>query len=698
MYKNTTNYLIFTILIFSSITFGQSANELIPQNEPFFIQSAINYHKNPGGFWDIPGGEENIREKAPIKVWELSDKKQDRRYVISPSSKSGYVHIQIDGVAGYIDVEGGKNNNGTPIQIYKPNNSSSQNFKFSYVGNGRFKIFNENGKVITLANRSSQNGSQVQMWDDQNGDWTEWCLISTKTNKTLTLENKITTQGEDMSGIGTFYVQSAISYGKDSKGFWDVPGTANAVNGSNIQAYSLSDLLPDRQFNLIKSSSNLSYYQIAISNNNNMLLSVQADKTDNGTNVCAWEKNDSPAKNFYFKHLGGGRFKIYNQNGKIITLANRSDDDGSNVLMWDDQDGEWAEWYLIDVNTNLPFNPSEQGVAGIQDMRVMNVSCTNEQQLIDNIDATYQKVLSVEGKTMQVNDKVKDANSTIGTAYSLTNNFAKLNDDVNSTHAAISAFTNIPVIGTAVTVLSTSLNLAKKQLNGANTALSAIKGPVINQANVNIFSSKKSMVGFTSSINKLKSDLFALKGKLIQSQNKTGSDALFAQLNSKLTEISAALDNADKNLVEMEKTSKSVDKLKGPVSKVDGGVKNFEKAFRQTDKVADEINDVLGKRFKKEVMKVKINISLRDVLEGGKVGKVFKKYASDWAEKLMKPIINKLNIKIPTVPGVDEFKNGLNETADLTKKMKQNSDELELLIQQFNKSNSEIKIAGGTLS
>jgi hypothetical protein len=121
-------YLVFIVLmLYVSIT-GQSINDLIPKNESFFIQSAQEYGRSNKGFWDIPGGEDKIKEGADIQVYELSDKAKDRRYMIENSPKAGFVRIHIEGVAGYLDISSKKNNNGQNYLV--SNNDWNQNYSF----------------------------------------------------------------------------------------------------------------------------------------------------------------------------------------------------------------------------------------------------------------------------------------------------------------------------------------------------------------------------------------------------------------------------------------------------------------------------------------------------------------------------------------------------------------------------------------
>ncbi len=159
-----------------------------------------------------------------------------------------------------------------------------------------------------------------------------------------------------------FYIQSAMNYGKNYGGYWDLPGVyqpSRAINkGANIQVWNL-DAHHDRQFTLVKSNLK-GYYEIQVGYTTNSRVDIQGRGTGNGTSVKIWDKNGQNNQKFLFQHLGNGRFKIYDRNsGKAICLAGRKNANGTNVHIWDDHNGPWMEWYLIDVETKKAYEPSQ---------------------------------------------------------------------------------------------------------------------------------------------------------------------------------------------------------------------------------------------------------------------------------------------------------------------------------------------------
>ncbi|MCC6549340.1 MAG: RICIN domain-containing protein [Ignavibacteriaceae bacterium] len=671
------------ILIFFSVVLPQSINDLIPKGVPYFIQSALNEGR-PGGYWDISGGEDKIKEGALIQVYTLDKNEKDRRYTVQNSETQGYIKINIHNVAGYISVKNNSSKNGTKIELEQPKNSPSQNFTFRYMGGGRFKILNQNGKLITLPDRKSDNGNDILIWDDHEGTFTEWILINVQTGKPLNLDaelNKLAgSTGDKIEDAGSVYIQSALSFGKDLKGYFDVPGVAEAVSGNNLQAYQLSDFLDDRKFQIIPSNSNIQYYSISIADNNTLLVDAGSLNSGAGTNVGLRELNNSEGQNFSFKHLGKGRFKIYAQNGKVITLANRSAENHTNIQLGDDENGLWNEWYLIDINTNKPYLPKQQKGSD-PDISSVPVSSSDPDAILlaGDIDNLYKEIAGVENKSTSVLNNLLKSGNALSDARSVSLKVNSLNSKVTDINDAIIVFERLPYIGAAVKVMSSSLATSGKQLGRVDASLGAIKDKIIEPSVTDMQTAMKQNILLNSQLRFLKQHLFSVKQQISGSskENVTYTKNDITSLRSKISDLNLSLGSLQQTLSETEKNCKLISKIDAPAEKIVKGVKGFDKSIKQVDKVADEINKVLDKRFKKEIAKVKINISVRDVLEGGKVNKLFDKYVGDFVEDALKPVLKKLKIKLPEVPGADQFKDLLTESAELTKKIKGGSASLD---------------------
>lgn len=79
----------------------------------------------------------------------------------------------------YLDIQGGSTKNKANVQIYEYNNTNSQRFYFSSVGNGYYVISSMLcNKVLDIKNNSKKSGANVQQYDFKYGDNQLWKVVS----------------------------------------------------------------------------------------------------------------------------------------------------------------------------------------------------------------------------------------------------------------------------------------------------------------------------------------------------------------------------------------------------------------------------------------------------------------------------------------------------------------------------------------
>jgi hypothetical protein len=169
---------------------------------------------------------------------------------------------------------------------------------------------------------------------------------------------------DEMPTDRSFFIQSALSYSQVNTGYWDVPGyNITFKAGQNLCAWELSDQAGDRKFRMeyVATYNQIPYYRIVPEYANGKgCVDVANNERRNGANIQVWDKNQSDAQLFSFKHIGSGRWKIFNKNGLAVCLDNRSQQNGSNIHLWDDHQGQWMEWHFLDVNNYQAYIPQSQ--------------------------------------------------------------------------------------------------------------------------------------------------------------------------------------------------------------------------------------------------------------------------------------------------------------------------------------------------
>lgn len=152
----------------------------------YWIQSAMNYGKNMGACWDVPGNLKTGENGLNIKCWDI-DKGKDRLFKFVASTKfPGYYEIHSALSSYTIDNSGGNNNlkkKSNNILLWSRHGGESQVFKLKHIGGGKYKIYNHKGFIICLDGRKNSNGTNIHIWEDHEGAFTEWYFVNPITSK-----------------------------------------------------------------------------------------------------------------------------------------------------------------------------------------------------------------------------------------------------------------------------------------------------------------------------------------------------------------------------------------------------------------------------------------------------------------------------------------------------------------------------------
>lgn len=654
---------------------SQTINDLIPRDESFYIQSAINYSYDQRGYWDIPGNSAILRERSPLIVSEFSSPENDRKYAVRRSSVPGFVKIHIDGIAGFLDFIGRSDSNGVRLIFNKPNEKGNQDFTFRYSGHGRFKIYNRNGKVISLENRSSDSGRTVILWDDNDGPWTEWVLISAVTNKPLLPDDKINERrrqtSEDMTGTGALYIQSAMCFGKNASGFW-------RNSGNKLSSGDLKEVGQGLTFNVLQSISDFAYYNIVSGAGTNLILS--ADPA--GSAVTFREADLTGAQNFRFQYSENGRFKIYAQDGRVLALKDAAEKTNGYVELTEDSEEAHTEWYLIDSEKNRIALPEGKT---IQQITLDKFSVGEPGEITDAlrlIDEVYENVNRLQPATEQTLSKISALQRTIGGAFLLTSGIEKMTARMNNTLTAADPLTKIPVIGLALKPLTITLDFSKTQLENVKTGIDAFKKPVIDPVYENISFAFSRVITLKTQLSVSKEKLYSLKRDIYEMYESGEYDKAImfsGSVSERLKSVLSAMGMIGTALSQVDMVCDVLNKIQEPVGKVNTGLAEFEKKYREIDKIADEVNEVLDRRLAREIAGVKIDVSLREVLNGGDISSSVEGYVQNWAEGVMRPLIEKFNIKLPELPGILDFKSVLAGSVDAAGEAKKRGAGIEMI-------------------
>jgi hypothetical protein len=260
---------------------------------------------------------------------------------------------------------------------------------------------------------------------------------------------------------------------------------------------------------------------------------------------------------------------------------------------------------------------------------------------------------------------------------SVSDNIGKLNSEVKRTSNVISVFQRLPIIGTPAIVLGTTLSQVESKLKNANLIVQDLEkstlGPTLNGAyvvNEAVYSIERKLTDINHAIFATKVNYSKAATCVANSNDQTAISAFeqnSSKADAKLLKVNSGLEDINNSITELEKISASISKLESKVKPVKKAVYKIDKAFKKADKVARKIDKVLNKRFKKKVLGIGVDISLKKALN---VGKKYIKKVTDvinkWVGKALKPVLKKLNIKIPGI-NVDGLKAEMQNLKSLPK-------------------------------
>lgn len=171
------------LIIFPISLFAQPKPSIMQTDRQFIIQSAMNFGRDSGGYWDIQNNSNFFKKCLNIQVWNF-DEGRDQKYSLVNSPEQGYYEIYTgNNIAFRVSIDSSNTKNGTMVRIKEKKDGADQRFLFQHLGNSRFKIYDKYGRVLSLASNSSINGSNVSVLNAQDGIGDEWFIIDYQTKK-----------------------------------------------------------------------------------------------------------------------------------------------------------------------------------------------------------------------------------------------------------------------------------------------------------------------------------------------------------------------------------------------------------------------------------------------------------------------------------------------------------------------------------
>ncbi|MBN1499505.1 MAG: RICIN domain-containing protein [Spirochaetes bacterium] len=161
---------------------------------------------------------------------------------------------------------------------------------------------------------------------------------------------------------GIWLIKSVQNGQSPREGYWDQPGKEQYYkNGANIQTWTKEPIRAGNDQNYHFVDAYDGFYSIA-SMNGDGFVGVDKGKNADGVAVKIFSPDNTAAQKFRFKHMGGGRYKIYTAWFRVLATTGKSVKNGTKIITMMDDGSRATEWYFENVNTGKNYIPGEAQV------------------------------------------------------------------------------------------------------------------------------------------------------------------------------------------------------------------------------------------------------------------------------------------------------------------------------------------------
>ena len=289
-----------------------------PKSAPFAAGYGGNYE-----FWQYTSGGyvNGIAGRVDCNFWYepkiYTQTVKDGIYTIATALDEGMV----------LDIKNGSGANSANLQLLGKNAASQQDFKVTYVGDGKYTIMAMcSGKYLDAEWGGTTEGTNIVQYSGNSGDNQKWYIQD--------------------AGDGNYYIRSALS-----QMCMDVAGGAH--NGANIHLWNYNGGLNQKfKFKSVEYTQSVAdgLYMISAEQDANLVWDVIDAAGHNSANVGLWEKKNENNQKFYINHAGGNKYTISaKHSGKYVDAEWGGGHAGANMIQYDGNGADNQKWYFKDA-------------------------------------------------------------------------------------------------------------------------------------------------------------------------------------------------------------------------------------------------------------------------------------------------------------------------------------------------------------
>lgn len=380
----------------------------------------------------------------------------------------------------------------------------------------------------------------------------------------------------------------------------------------------------------------------------NLIASIESFK-----NALKWDKANIDAQNS-IATVTEKIAEYYYQEG---VKAQNSNDLSKAIAMYEES-RKWIPDYKDCMSRIYTLRIGGKIDELAKNLAVTQTEFEKMQNRVNSVSPAVDKSVEIMDKVTYVSDKTRD-----------------LNEVMKNTSTTLKVFKVIPTVGTATGILARSIDLGQEPVGKVAQKFSMIEQPIITPTK-NVVGKAKGIVDnvkgkMESTTNVLKTTReYSLKLKdciahVTEERNFKEAEIALDEINKGLVKTNEKLIEINSGFAKIENETKKIAQFSGPVEKVSKGLHEVDKVVSKIKPVIDELNDALRKQFTLNLLVKKYTFSVEKILTGmpDEVKAIMDKF-SDLAMGVVKPILKKFDINIPTIPGIEQISNELDKLKD----------------------------------
>ncbi len=295
-------------------------------------------NENSGLYMEVK--DANAENTANVQQWGAESSAAHNTWrVLSAGNGYYYLYSQLgDKVTYLLDIDMGKSDNGTNIQIYTDTKADAQQFKFVRNDDGTYYILTKSSgdkSCVAVSSASTSSGANIIQWEYKAGDKSQkWIL----------------TQVEDTGCI--MDTNSIYMFKNLNSGLYMEAEGGKASDNTNVQQWGADGISAHNSWTL-KSFGGGYYYVISqLADGKTYYLNISGGTKENGGNAEILTNNKTSSHLFKFVKNPDGSYYILTRASKdagALETAGGSKGSGANVQQWEVK-GESCQKWIVEAS------------------------------------------------------------------------------------------------------------------------------------------------------------------------------------------------------------------------------------------------------------------------------------------------------------------------------------------------------------